>query len=184
MLKLSLFTLPLAALLAFHTVPTRADSLSCVTVNGQTKCAYGANSASCTAVGNRIVCHGDSDAQTPNSPQQIAPGAKPPPSDGGPDKDQPDDDDDDALPPLLLPPDKMAEINSSIWMLLLARPYFQSPVTTVVPAPTLPSNRQAIADVIRHNHELLVRNGKEAVHIRICANDCGLIHSGDPGHHP
>lgn len=104
MLKLSLFTVPLAALLAFKTVPAHADSLSCVTVNGQTKCAHGTNSTSCTAVGDRIICRGDSDMRAPHPPQQIAPDGAPPKGEDQPDTAEPDDDED--TPPLLLPPDR------------------------------------------------------------------------------
>jgi len=132
--------LSLAALLAFETSSANADSLSCVTVNGQTKCAHGTNSTSCTAVGDRIVCHGDSDAQAARPRRQTGPDAAPPQSDDAPDTGPPEEEDE--TPPRLLRPDKIDAISAAL--------------------------------LTRH----------DAVHLRICDGDCGVLHSGDRAQRP
>jgi hypothetical protein len=99
MTKLSFVLAPVVALLALSTAaPSRADSLSCTTVNGQTHCARGSSNTSCITVDGRTECHSDADDRKSNPLAQL-PRAAPPDDDAQPDQeDQQDDDKPDASP--------------------------------------------------------------------------------------
>jgi hypothetical protein len=99
MTKLSFAGLPVVAFLALSAAaPARADSLSCTTVNGQTRCARGSSNTSCITVDGHTECHGDADDRKSNQLAQ-PPRAAPPDDEDQPDQeDRQDDDKPDASP--------------------------------------------------------------------------------------
>ena len=98
MIKLAFAGLPVVAVLAlWAAAPTRAESVSCTTVNGQTHCARGSSSTSCVTIDGRTECHSDADRK-PNQRAQ-PPGAAPPSDEDQLDQeDRQDDDKPDATP--------------------------------------------------------------------------------------
>jgi len=186
MFKLA-FALPLAALLsAFLAVPSRAESLSCSSVNGTTLCSKSGSTSCqsvngkttcCETVGNRTECH-DSAAVNP-PPRQVQP------KDRDQDRDQGMPDDDDAPAPLLLP-DRNVDISATILSILLLGSSIHPAVQNVVPILTdpTPSLRREItlAETIRRNQQMLLLAGK--LPVRRCGPKCGALNSLDRGHRP
>jgi hypothetical protein len=183
MFKLA-FVLPLALLSVFLAAPSRAESLSCSSVNGTTLCSKGGSTSCqsvngkttcCETIGNRTECH---ESATPNSPRR-APSPQP-------DQAQPPPDDDDDAPLPLLLPDRNADINATILSLFLLNsgihPAVQN-VIPIVPNATLSLHREIIlAETIRRNQELLLLAGK--LPIRRCGPRCGALNSFDRWHRP
>jgi hypothetical protein len=184
------FVLPLAALLsASLTAPTRAESLSCSSVNGTTLCSKSGSTSCqsvngkttcCETVGNRTECH-----ETPatNPPRRA------PPQDRGQNRDQGQPDDDDTSPPLLLP-DRTLDISSMILGILLLdsiRPAAQPvllPVFPVLRGPRPSLLREiTLARTIDRNRELLLLTGKK-LPVRRCVVNCGALNSFDRVHRP
>jgi hypothetical protein len=188
MCKLAL-ALPLAALLAaFLAAPTRADSLSCSSVNGTTLCSKSGSTSCqsvngkttcCETVGNRTECR---DSPAVNPPRRVQP------QDRGQDRDQDQGqpDDDDAPAPLLLP-DRNVDISATILgILLLGTGIHPAVQTGMIPVlPDLGSSRLraiALAETIRRNQEMVLLAGK--LPVRRCGINCGVPNSFDRRHRP
>jgi hypothetical protein len=194
------FLLPLAAVLAgFLAAPSRAESLSCSSVNGVTLCSRSGSTSCqsvngkttcCETVGNRTECH---DTPAANPPRQLRPHDRDQEQDRdrGRDQDRDDgqpDDDDLLASPLLLLPGRTVDISSTILSILLLEggihPAVQGAVLPVIPDQRPSRIREIlIADTIRHNQEMLLRTGKK-LPFRRCITNCGAFNSLDRWHRP
>lgn len=177
------FVLPLAALLSASVMAqTRAESLSCSSVNGTTLCSKSGSTSCqsvngkttcCETVGNRTECH---DTAAANPPRRAPP----------PDRDRGQPDDDDTPPPLLLP-DRTLDINSMILGILLLdsiRPVGQPVFIPIFPGPRPSLLREiTLAETIDRNRELLLFAGKK-LPFRRCVVNCGALNSLDRRHRP
>lgn len=192
------FLLPLAALLAgFLAAPSRAESLSCSSVNGVTLCSRSGSTSCqsvngkttcCETIGNRTECH---DTPAANPPRQLRPQDRDQEQDRDrdQDRDQGQSDDDDALAsPLLLLPGRTVDISSTILSVLLLESGIHPAVQGAV-LPVIPDRRPSrireilIADTIRHNQEMLLLTGKK-LPFRRCVTNCGAFNSLDRWHRP
>jgi hypothetical protein len=178
------FVLPLALLSMFLAAPSRAESMSCSSVNGTTLCSRGGSTSCqsvngkticCETIGNRTECH---DAAALNPPRRARP-----------EQDQaqtlPRDDDDDTPLPLLLP-DRNVDISATILSLFLLNSTIHPAVQSIIPvapnAPPSPHREIILAERIHHNQEMLLLAGK--LPVRRCGPRCGALNSFDRWHRP
>lgn len=194
------FLLPLAALLAgFPAAPSRAESLSCSSVNGVTLCSRSGSTSCqsvngkttcCETIGSRTECH---DTPAANPPRRVQPQDRDQEQDRNRDRDRDRDedqsDDDDALAsPLLLLPGRAVDVSSTVLSILLLESGIHPAVQGAV-LPLIPDRRPSrireilIADTIRHNQEMLLLTGKK-LPFRRCVTNCGAFNSLDRWHRP